>query len=158
MRVVQRHDAIKMVLIMGVEALPPLLLKEEFPAAWEDLFNALRIKDTSGGDSATLYYPRVRVKLHEDVFRWFSLPKDPANDDEKYNTTIDTLDLNRYTVTDGDTGTRDVWLWLLNCNPGVQVDIPFLYHPYIWFDASDLPSGCQQVLYWDRKRMEYTYR
>lgn len=153
---VMRNEAIKMVLIMGVEALPPLVLRQEFPTAWEDLLKTLRSRNDEIVKlecSDTFHYPLVRYHLFEDVFRWFRR-QDPANDYRTYDSTIDTLDFDRYNELNDDTGPRDVWLWLLNENPGVQINIPLFYPADDWCTGLNLFSGCLEPLWWDRARIE----
>ncbi|RYP11270.1 hypothetical protein DL765_007822 [Monosporascus sp. GIB2] len=152
-RRVEMKHARELMLITGVEALEPVVVRREFPAAWEDLYAALQQEDQNTADNRR--YEKISEVTYEDYFCWFDLPavdQSPGNVDE-YETTADTLDIDRYDATD-DMAARDAWLWQVNRFSGIFVADPVFAEAEAEWDVGDMEYSPHQVLWWDRERME----
>ncbi|RYP65965.1 hypothetical protein DL770_008899 [Monosporascus sp. CRB-9-2] len=151
-RVDMKH-ARQLMLILGVEALEPLVVRQEFPAAWEDLYATLQQEDRKTADNRR--YEKITEVTYEDYFRWFDLSAvdQTQGDVDEYETTIDAFNIDGYDATN-DTGARDAWFWQLNRFWGILVHDPVFYEAGNEWDVGDWEYSPHQVLWWDRERME----
>ncbi|RYP73969.1 hypothetical protein DL771_003280 [Monosporascus sp. 5C6A] len=152
-RRVEMKHALKLMLIMGVEALEPLVIRQEFTTAWEDLYATLQGEDQSTADNRR--YEKITEVTYEDYFCWFDLSAvdQTQGSGDEYATTIDALNIDRYNATD-HTGARDAWFSQLNRFSGIFVPDPAFTEAEDEWDVGDLEYSPHQVLWWDRERME----
>ncbi|RYP46229.1 hypothetical protein DL768_007548 [Monosporascus sp. mg162] len=151
-RVDMKH-ARKLMLIMGVEALEPLVVRKEFSTAWEDLYATLQQEDRNTADNRR--YEKITEAVYEDYFCWFDLSavNKIQGDFDEYETTIDALNIDGYDAID-DTGARDAWFWQINRFSGILVADPAFFDAEEEWDVGDVEYSPHQVLWWDRERME----
>ncbi|RYP23480.1 hypothetical protein DL767_008796 [Monosporascus sp. MG133] len=151
-RVSMKH-ARQLMLIMGVEALEPVVVRQEFPAAWEELYATLRQDDQNTAENRR--YEKMTEVTYEDYFCWFDLSAvdETQGDGDEYETTIDALNIDRYDAIE-DTAARDAWFWQLNRFAGIIVPDPAFADAEEEWDVGDMEYSPHQVLWWDRERME----
>ncbi|RYP67524.1 hypothetical protein DL769_005736 [Monosporascus sp. CRB-8-3] len=70
-RVKMKH-ALQLMLITGIEALESLVVRQEFPAAWEDLHATLQQEDQNTWQNHC--YEKITETTYQDYFCWFDLP------------------------------------------------------------------------------------